>query len=343
MPLRGLCRHAAVCAARGRLSRRRAATTPRGLSGRAPLPCSDRVERRSCGTRAVYLSVCRAVFARSQVSCEKGFRVILKDANKEGLGKGEDYITGNLDTKVKRRRMAAYDRNVAVSNVVPLHDGPECADALARHLGTADVVIEAVPEDLGLKHRVIAGVEPLMRADAVFATNTSAIPIADVAAGSSRPGRVIGMHYFSPVPQVCFLCLGGGRQGSKHREERRTTTMTRRDARTRGSLARRLSRAISTDDKRASPHHTTPPRLVSCRFSFASSADAAARDHPARRHGPRRVRARGRRGRQAGQDVHRREGRARLLRQPLPRAHARRGRSLGRSVSARRLRSRRGC
>jgi enoyl-CoA hydratase/long-chain 3-hydroxyacyl-CoA dehydrogenase len=139
-----------------------------------------------------------------QVSAEKGLKVIMKDRDAPALGKGEDYITGNLDKKVKRKSMTAYKRNTIVSNVVPMHDGSD-VESWARHLSTTDVVIEAVPENLELKHRVIQACEPLLAPTTVFATNTSAIPIADVAAGASRPERVIGMHYFSPVPQMPLL------------------------------------------------------------------------------------------------------------------------------------------
>jgi 3-hydroxyacyl-CoA dehydrogenase/enoyl-CoA hydratase/3-hydroxybutyryl-CoA epimerase len=69
----------------------------------------------------------------------------------------------------------------------------------------ADLVIEAVFEDVELKRRVLAEVEERVAADAVFASNTSALPIADIAAGARHPERVLGMHYFSPVPKMPLL------------------------------------------------------------------------------------------------------------------------------------------
>ena len=142
----------------------------------------------------------------AQVSAEKGLNVVLKDVSAGGLAKGLDYVAGNLDKKVKRRRLAAYDRNTTVSRVSGYHDeAGGGADAFKRKAQQLDVVIEAVFEDLDLKHKVFAGVAPLVKDDCVLATNTSAIPIGNVAAGVPNPERVLGMHYFSPVPQMQLL------------------------------------------------------------------------------------------------------------------------------------------
>ena len=143
----------------------------------------------------------------AQVSAEKGLNVLLKDTAGAGLAKGVDYVAGNLDKKVKRKKMTAFKRNTTMARINSYHDGPGGGGDAAWLTKAAgcDVVIEAVFEDLDLKHKVFQGLEPLVGDGCVLATNTSAIPIAKVAAGVTKPERVLGMHYFSPVPQMQLL------------------------------------------------------------------------------------------------------------------------------------------
>lgn len=134
----------------------------------------------------------------AQVSATKGFDVLLKDVNDAGLSRGLAQVQGELDKKVKRRKMTAYERDTTMSRIVGLTNDNEWQ----RHFKKADIVIEAVLEDLGLKHKVIQEMEQVAPKDAIMATNTSAIPIGDIAAGAARPENVVGIHYFSPVPQM---------------------------------------------------------------------------------------------------------------------------------------------
>ncbi|KAL3942979.1 MAG: hypothetical protein SGBAC_002930 [Bacillariaceae sp.] len=138
----------------------------------------------------------------AQVTAEKGMTVLLKDRNDEAIGRGQSYMKGNWDKKLKRRRMTKFKHNIATSNVIGLTDDNPVAP---EHFAHADLVIEAVFEDLDLKRKIVADIESSTPDHCIFATNTSAIPIADIAQGAKRPENIIGMHYFSPVPSMPLL------------------------------------------------------------------------------------------------------------------------------------------
>ena len=95
--------------------------------------------------------------------------------------------------------MTSFERSQIESNIFGISD----ADPnWATHMSRCDAVIEAVFEDLGVKHKVIEQLEAVMKPDALIATNTSAIPIEKIAAGAKHPERILGIHYFSPVEKM---------------------------------------------------------------------------------------------------------------------------------------------
>lgn len=138
----------------------------------------------------------------AQVSAAKGMKVLLKDRSAEASFKGQEYIRKNLDDKFKKKRMSSYDKDVALSKVYPLSD----EDSVWKtHMKQADLVVEAVFEDMGLKHKVIKDIEQYTKPECVVATNTSALSVSEIASASKRPENVVGMHYFSPVPNMPLL------------------------------------------------------------------------------------------------------------------------------------------
>jgi 3-hydroxyacyl-CoA dehydrogenase/enoyl-CoA hydratase/3-hydroxybutyryl-CoA epimerase len=131
------------------------------------------------------------------VTINAGVPVRLKDKDDAGVGRGLAYVRGILDTRVKRRQISREERDQIFARLTATTD--------YSGLSHADVVIEAVFEDLALKQQVLRDVEERTGERCIFASNTSSIPITKIAEGSRRPENVVGMHYFSPVHKMPLL------------------------------------------------------------------------------------------------------------------------------------------
>lgn len=140
----------------------------------------------------------------SYVTIDKAKTTVrMKDINVEGLAKGIGYVGKLLDKKLKRRRIKPNQHQTTMARLTGGID--------YRGFKNSDVVIEAVFEDLGLKQKMVADIEALGGdKETIFATNTSAIPIDDIAAKAKYPERVVGMHYFSPVEKMPLLEIIAG-------------------------------------------------------------------------------------------------------------------------------------
>jgi 3-hydroxybutyryl-CoA dehydrogenase len=124
-----------------------------------------------------------------------GFRAVLHDVSAEALDRALAHIRRDLDEGVARGKLAAADAAAALPRVSLQKD-------LAAAAREADFVIEAVPEEIALKLRTFQALEAGCREEVVLATNTSGLSITEIAAATRRPGRVVGMHFFNPVPKM---------------------------------------------------------------------------------------------------------------------------------------------
>ena len=123
--------------------------------------------------------------------------VRIKERDDASVGRALAHVRGLLESRVRRRRLERRGLERTLARVSATTD--------LFGFGRADIVIEAVFEDLALKRGLLAQVEAVTREDCIFASNTSSIPITRLAEGAKRPGNVIGMHYFSPVEKMPLL------------------------------------------------------------------------------------------------------------------------------------------
>jgi len=133
----------------------------------------------------------------TEVSIDDGLHVWLKDQELENAMKGESSIRENLNKKVGKHIISEFERDETMSLVHPTesYDGFE----------DIDLVIEAVFEDLDLKRSIVKEIEDVCLENTIFASNTSSLPISDIAKNAKRPENIVGMHYFSPVQKMPLL------------------------------------------------------------------------------------------------------------------------------------------
>ncbi len=138
----------------------------------------------------------------AQVSAQAGWQVTLRDIDDGALSRGIEAIRDSLGRFAAKGRIPAEDVDATLGRISTTTD----LDAAAE----ADVVVEAIFERIEAKHEVFRALDKICKAGAILGTNTSAIPITQIAAATERPESVVGVHFFSPVPMMKLVELVRG-------------------------------------------------------------------------------------------------------------------------------------
>lgn len=128
----------------------------------------------------------------AEVSARAGFETIVREVDESFLEQGLERIGGSLGRAVEKGKLEESTREEVLGRITgttKLEDLAEC-----------DLVIEAIVENLDLKREILSELDGLIGADAILASNTSSLTITEIASATSRPERVIGLHFFNPVP-----------------------------------------------------------------------------------------------------------------------------------------------
>jgi 3-hydroxybutyryl-CoA dehydrogenase len=130
----------------------------------------------------------------AESSALAGLSVVMVDVREEALDLGRHTIEKDLDRRVRKGQLSEEERRASIGRVSATTSLESCADS--------PVVIEAVVEDVAVKTRVFGDLEGVVASEAVLATNTSSLSVAGIAAATEHPRRVVGMHFFNPVPAM---------------------------------------------------------------------------------------------------------------------------------------------
>jgi len=142
----------------------------------------------------------------AQACAAAGLDVVMTDVAQAALDRAASIISGSFDRLIKKEKMTAEQKAAALARISTATDLAALKDS--------DLVIEAATENLELKLKIFKQIDALAKPEAVIASNTSSISITKLAAATQRPDKVIGMHFFNPVPLMALVELIRGLQTS---------------------------------------------------------------------------------------------------------------------------------
>ncbi len=138
----------------------------------------------------------------AQVTAFAGYQVVMHDVDEERTSKGMEAIRDSLGKFLSKEKITQEQHDAALANIATTTDLKDASDC--------DLVVEAVFENLEVKSKVFGELDDICPPHAILGTNTSAIPISSIAAATGRPEKVVGTHFFSPVPlmRLCEIIRG---------------------------------------------------------------------------------------------------------------------------------------
>jgi 3-hydroxybutyryl-CoA dehydrogenase len=128
----------------------------------------------------------------AEVAARSGFDVVVRSRTQSGAEAVVSGVTKNLDRQVDKGKLEPAERDLVLGRIT-------ATDHLGR-LAECDLVIESVVEDLEVKRELFAELEQIVKPDGILATNTSTLPVIELAMATQRPDRVVGIHFFNPAP-----------------------------------------------------------------------------------------------------------------------------------------------
>ena len=134
-----------------------------------------------------------------EISARAGFDVVFSEVSEDAVKAGRERISRSVERAVERKKLEQADATAVLDRI-------SSTTSLAG-LAECDIVIEAIPEHLDLKKSLFAELDGVLGADAIIATNTSSLPVIDMAVATERPSRVIGFHFFNPAQVMKFVEL----------------------------------------------------------------------------------------------------------------------------------------
>ena len=135
-----------------------------------------------------------------------GIEAVITDVSENALRRGLETISGSMDRMIKKERITAEQKTRALAAITAERD--------VQAVAGCELVIEAATENEGLKLDIFRQLDAVVRPDAIIASNTSSLSITRLAAATRRPGQVIGLHFFNPVPMMALVEIISGLQTS---------------------------------------------------------------------------------------------------------------------------------